>query len=266
MCGRYGLAVPGRLVELDIADALRGVARSADALHGASANDALLGDVLQAAPRWNITPSQQVHALAGDADGVRPARLQWGLIPSWARDPSIGQRLANARGETVRSKPSFRGAFAARRALVWADLYYEWQVIPGAKRKQPWCFRMRDDAPFALAALWECWSPRPAAESSAPEEEPLDTAAVYSMTLITTEPNALAATVHDRMPVIIAREDYATWLDTRTARDDVEALLKPCNENAMRAYRVSAWVNSPAHDDAQCIAPLEGSVDPELAL
>ncbi len=238
MCGRYGLAAPQRTAELSL-------------------DAALLSEVRDAAPRWNITPSQTVYAVAADAHGPRPARLRWGLVPVWAKEPSIGNRLANARGETVRSKPSFRHAFAARRAIVLADLYYEWQALAGARVKQPWCIRQRDDRPFALAALWEAWRSPPQADGRI--DDPLETC-----TLITTAANALTSSIHDRMPVIISERDYEAWLDMATPLDTVQALLAPVADDSLYAFRVSTWVNSPAHDDEGCIEPLAEKTERRL--
>lgn len=238
MCGRYGLSAPQRTAELSL-------------------DGALLADVRDASPRWNITPSQTLYAVAGDADGVRPARLRWGLVPFWAKEPSIGNRLANARAESVRTKPAFRRAFASRRALVLADLYYEWQVVEGARTKQPWCIRQHGDAPFALAALWESWQSPPLADGRV--DDPIETC-----TLITTRANALTAPIHDRMPVIIDEHAFDAWLDVRTPLDAVESLLAPPADHSLYAFRVSTWVNSPAHDDARCIEPLRVEHDPRL--
>ncbi len=215
-----------------------------------SLDESLLTDVREAAPRWNITPSQTVYAVVGDSDGVRPARLRWGLVPFWAKEPSIGNRLANARGESVRTKPAFRRAFASRRALVLADLYYEWQVLAGARAKQPWCIRQHNESPFALAALWESWQPPPLDDGRI--DDPIETC-----TLITTRANALTASIHDRMPVIITAHAYDAWLDTKTPLDHVESLLAPVADNSLYAFRVSTYVNSPAHDDVHCITPLD---------
>lgn len=226
MCGRYGLATPSRVTELPL-------------------DAALLAEVAAAHPRWNITPSQSVHAVLADATGVQSARAQWGLVPSWSKDPTIGQRMANARGESVRSKPSFRKPFASRRALVLADLFYEWQVLEGTSRKQPWCLRMLDDGPFALAALWDVWHP------------PTRNDPLVTCTLITTDANALMQPIHHRMPVIIPRDRYAAWLDVSTELDAVEAMLAPFDANAMRAHMVSTRVNRPGNDDAACAAPSE---------
>lgn len=242
MCGRYGLATPARLVEL--------------ALPPSTLDPDLLDKASQTAPRWNIAPSQHVWAIAADASGRRATTLRWGLIPFWAKDPTIGNRLANARGETARTKPSFRKAFSTRRAVVLADLYYEWQAIDGTRRKQPWCIRRPDVAPFALAALWERWTP--------PDAAPADTEAVIeTCTLITTQSAGVIASIHDRMPVILRASEIDAWLDLATAPDAVEALLAPPTTTTMQAYRVSTHVNAPAHDDAECITPLADARDDE---
>jgi len=230
MCGRYGLSAPQRTSELSL-------------------DASLLADVRAAAPRWNITPSQAVYAVAGDAEGIKPARLRWGLVPFWAKEPSIGHRLANARGETVRSKPAFRHAFASRRAIVLADLYYEWQVLPGTRIKQPWCIRQRGDRPFALAAVWDLW--QPPAQADGRVDDPIETCA-----LITTAANRQTVAIHDRMPVIVAERDVSLWLDVRTPLDAVESLITPWVDDSLYMFEVSTWVNSPAHDDARCVEPL----------
>lgn len=235
MCGRYGLANPARVATL---------AHSA-----ASLDAALLAPVAALEPRWNIAPSAVVPAVCSDHTGVRTAPLQWGLIPSWAKDAAIGVRLANARDDSVRHKPSFRRAFASRRALVFADLFYEWQAVPGAPRKQPWCIRRHDDAPFAFAALWERWT-------DSATEQSRDT-----FTLITTRPNAVLSPIHDRMPVMLAAADLDRWLDITAPLDDVEALLRPGDAAGLRAWTVSSRVNNPRLDDAACIEPLDAPRD-----
>lgn len=228
MCGRYGLSSPARVRELPL-----------DAV--------LLEELATVPPRWNITPSQSVLAIVSDRHGTRTERLRWGLIPSWANDANIGQRLANARGETVRTKPSFRKPFATQRALVLADLYYEWQVREKPQGKQPWCVRMQDNAPFALAALWDVWAP------PAPDD------AIATFTLITTPANQRTATIHDRMPVLLQSEQYASWLDIDQPLDTIEALVQTTNAPDLYAYPVSTYVNSPAHDDAKCAEPLNAT-------
>lgn len=187
-------------------------------------------------PRYNIAPTQSIPAI------VEPhqfKRLRWGLIPSWAKDLSIGSKLINARAETVSEKPSFRDAFKRRRCLIAADGYYEWKKQAG--KKQPFYFQLTDHQPFAFAGLWERWN--------SPEGEALETC-----TIITTEANELAATVHDRMPVILTQEQYDRWLDP--AFKDAQSLLHPYPSNAMQTYPVPLVVNSPAHDALDCITNL----------
>jgi putative SOS response-associated peptidase YedK len=166
------------------------------------------------------------------------------LIPSWADDPAIGARLINARAETVASKPSFRSAFRQRRCLIVADGFYEWQKLD--RRKQPHYIRLRDGSPFAFAGLWERWDHT--------GSEPIE-----SCTIITTEPNSLVAPLHNRMPVVLPRDDYAVWLDPEVQKADVlEPLLRPYAAKPMMAYPVSLRVNNPSHDSAECTEPLSG--------
>ena len=194
-------------------------------------------------PRYNIAPTQGVVAVLPDAGGGRTtAVLHWGLVPSWAKDPGIGSRMINARAETVASKPSFRTAFQRRRCLIVADGFYEWQKL--GKTKQPHYIAMQDGRPFAFAGLREHWV--------GPDGSVID-----SCTIITTEPNELMAPLHNRMPVILPADEYATWLDpSLEAADRLEPLLCPYPTDEMRAIPVSTHVNSPAHDDAQCVRPI----------
>jgi len=218
MCGRFTMASPGEAVaelfELPV--------------------------VPELAPRWNIAPTQAVAAVRADAAGGRElVGLHWGLIPSWAKERAIGARMINARAETVAEKPAFRAALRARRCLIVADGFYEWQKA-GA-RKQPWYIRMRDGRPFAFAGLWERWAAGP--------DEVLD-----SCTIVTTTPNGVVAPIHDRMPVILERGDYAAWLDPGQ-RDParLQPLLRPHPDVAMEAWPVGLRVNNPANDDASCL-------------
>jgi putative SOS response-associated peptidase YedK len=188
--------------------------------------------------RFNIAPTQPVAVVRQtSADSPRElAMLHWGLIPSWAKDPKMGARMINARAETVAEKPSFRAAFRRRRCLVLADGYYEWQST-GGRSKQPYYIRRRDDAPFAMAGLWEHW----------PKGDP----PIESCTVITTAANDLTRPIHDRMPVILNEADYARWLDPEL--EDAGALLMPQEEGTLRADCVSTHVNRPANDDPRCI-------------
>ncbi|MCA8996435.1 MAG: SOS response-associated peptidase [Planctomycetaceae bacterium] len=168
-------------------------------------------------PRNNICPTQQVLGIDLDRDGHRQSRLfQWGLIPSWAKDPRLGSKMINARGETVAEKPSFRAAFKRRRCLIPADGFYEWKAVPGQKKKQPYHIHFRDATLMAFAGLWEHWSSSDGSE-------------VESCTIITTEANSQMAFLHDRMPVILEPGDYALWLDPDSRPDELKRLLHPLN-------------------------------------
>jgi putative SOS response-associated peptidase YedK len=193
-------------------------------------------------PRYNIAPTQQVPIVRlGDSSKSKLITARWGLIPSWAKDAKIGNKLINARGETVAEKPSFRSAFRKRRCLVPADGFYEWKKLDGGK--QPHFIHLRDEEPFAFAGLWEHWT------------NPNDGEVIESCTIVTTEANSLMRTLHDRMPVILPAQDYERWLDPAT--QDVEALkalLRPYPSEDMTAYPVSTYVNNPRHEDAKCLA------------
>jgi len=192
------------------------------------------------APRYNIAPMQQVPIVRINAHGARElALVRWGLVPRWSKDPSIGARMINARGETVRDKPAFRTAYRRHRCLLPASGFYEWQAREGGK--QPMHIAMADGAPFAFAGVAERWL--------GPDGEPLDTCAI-----VTTEANALLAPVHERMPVIVAPADYARWLDP-TIPDPAD-LIAPHDPDAMRYAPVSARVNSVRNDDMSLIEPV----------
>ena len=169
-------------------------------------------------PRYNIAPTQNILAVRVNRErGEREAALmRWGLIPSWSKDPQGGPPMINARGETLAEKPSFRTAVRRRRCLIPADGFYEWQQSPESAargKKQPYYIHFRDDRPFAFAGLWEAWR----AKDSPPDDQPLE-----SCTIVTTAASTALASLHDRMPVILAPNDYQTWLDpaTRGPRGD----------------------------------------------
>ncbi len=202
--------------------------------------------VFEVAPftaRFNIAPTQSVPVIRLKPEQPQPRRelvwLRWGLVPGWAQDASIGSRLINARAETAASKPAFRTALRRRRCLVAADGFYEWR--PAVRTKQAYFLHFQDDRPFAFAGLWEAWE--------SPQHAVLETC-----TLLTTESNDLIRSIHDRMPVILPPETYASWLDP--AIEDPRPLLPllvPYPSDQMEAYPVSAFVNSPGHDSPQCI-------------
>ena len=203
-----------------------------------------LDDLPLLTPRYNIAPSQQVAAIRLNLDASKRecVVLRWGLIPSWAKDPKIGNQCINAKAETVAEKPAFRAAFKKRRCLVIADGFYEWQLQ--GKQKQPMWIGLRDRRPFAFAGLWEHWSPT--------DGEPIE-----SCTIITTQPNALMASIHNRMPVILDAKDYAAWLDPAFQHvDTLNTLLRPFPSEHMTAVPVSTLVNNPRHDAPQCLEPV----------
>ncbi|MEL6247817.1 MAG: SOS response-associated peptidase [Cyanobacteria bacterium J06648_16] len=199
-------------------------------------------------PRYNIAPSQPILAVAA-SKGTRQLRaFQWGLVPSWSKDPTIGNRMINARAETVAEKPSFRAAFKRRRCLIVADGFYEWKKIDGQKTKQPFYIHLQDHAPFGFAGLWEHW-------------EGGDGSYLETCTILTTAPNALMEPIHNRMPVIVHPDDYNTWLDPERGefkqdRGLLESLLRPYEAERMEAYPVSTEVNSPRNESPDCLEPL----------
>lgn len=197
-------------------------------------------------PRYNIAPTQPVAVVPNDGFN-RLDYFTWGLIPSWAKDPGIGSRMINARAETLAEKPSFRNAFKRRRCLILADGFYEWQVIPGHKSKQPMYITLEDHRPFAFGGLWEIWKSPDGSE-------------IYSCTIITTEPNPLMATIHNRMPLILPPETYTQWLNPNEQRPEaLQSLLQPYPASQMAAYPVSSLVNSPANDTPELVEPLRGA-------
>jgi putative SOS response-associated peptidase YedK len=194
-------------------------------------------------PHYNIAPSQPVLSLMSDGKENRAGFLRWGLIPSWAKDEAIGSRMINARAETLAEKPSFKRALQKRRCLVIADGFYEWKAE--GKKKTPMFIALKSREPFGFAGLWETWK--------APSGE-----AIHSCTIITTAPNAMMASIHNRMPVILSREAETAWLD-RTLDDPQKLLplLVPYSDTEMTAYEVSLLVNSPRNDVPTCIEPVQ---------
>ena len=174
--------------------------------------------------------------------------MRWGLVPSWAKDPSIGYKTINARAETVANTPSFREPFKSQRCLIPADGFYEWQR--NGKTKQPYCFEVNDSELFAFAGLWDSWT-NPHGEL------------IESCTVLTTTPNSLLADIHDRMPVILSPDDYDLWLDPAfNDTASVSGMLRPLDSNLMRRYPVSTRVNHVVNDDADCAKPLEREPSP----
>jgi len=193
-------------------------------------------------PRYNIAPTQPVSAIAQTNQDREYRIFQWGLIPSWAKDPAIGNRMINARAETAAEKPSFRTAFKRRRCLVIADGFYEWKRE--GKQKQPYYIQMADQSLFGMAGLWEVW-------------ESGDGSYIESCTILTTEPNALMQPIHNRMPVILSPQDYDHWLDpSQQRREALQPLLCAYDADAMQARPVSKTVNNPRNESPECIEPV----------
>ncbi len=222
MCGRYLLHADPKLIERAFGAEFSQIPR-------------------ELVPRWNIVPTQRVPIVRqGEGRGRELATVRWGLIPAWAKDPAIGNRMINARAEGITDKPAFRSAFRARRCIVPASGFYEWQR-QGRGPKQPYLIRRRDGLPIGFAGLWESWEDRATGE------------VVETCTIITCEPNALMAELHDRMPVILDPADYDRWLDPSVP--GAEELLRPCPAEWLEAVPVSTRVNSPRNDDESIIQP-----------
>ncbi|NJM05556.1 SOS response-associated peptidase [Candidatus Gracilibacteria bacterium] len=200
-----------------------------------------LADVPQLTPRYNIAPTQEVPVVRLRDEQHRLDMMRWGLIPSWAKDRSVGARMINARAETLAEKPSFRTAFRQRRCLVPADGFYEW--LTQGKSKQPYHIHLADSPVFGLAGLWEFWR--------SPQGEP-----VLSCTIITTAANELMQPLHDRMPVIIPAAHYTAWLDPQQPLEVLSDLLQPYSAEQMRAYAVSPFVSNANNEGEACIASL----------
>jgi putative SOS response-associated peptidase YedK len=189
-------------------------------------------------PRYNIAPSQISPVIAFQSERKMMA-AKWGLVPFWAKDPAIGNKLINARAETLAEKPSFKNALAKRRCLIPADGFYEWQK-KNKGPSQPYYVRLNGGGLFAFAGLWELWKN--------PEGGMLQT-----FTIITTEPNELIKTIHHRMAVILKPEDEGAWIDPENSVNDVLRLLKPYPAEGMEAYMVSRAINSPSTDNEALI-------------
>ncbi len=222
MCGRFTLTVN----KAELQEALPGV------------------EIPQnVAPRYNIAPTQPVAVVPNTSENKLDFFV-WGLIPSWAKDPEIGNRLINARAETLAEKPSFRTALRRRRCLIPASGFYEWKASPDGKSKIPMYIHMKSGHPFAFAGLWEVWNSK-------------DGSTIYSCTIITGQPNSLIQGIHNRMPVILKPEDYPKWLDPAEKRpEDLAPLLVPYPAAEMEAFPVSRLVNSPENDLPDCIRPI----------
>lgn len=229
MCGRFTLRTPTKTL--------------------ASLFDGLRFPELR--PRYNIAPTQDVVCVRQSAEGNNEAAmLRWGLVPFWSKDIKIGAKMINARSETVATKPAFRAAFKSRRCLVLADGFYEWKKV--GKEKQPYYITGADEGPFCMAGLWESWREKQTVGDN-------QSVPVESCTVLTTAANSVMESLHDRMPVILPKEQYEFWLDVEfKGRERLEGLLVPCPEDQLQVRPVSKLVNKVANDDPECIAPSQG--------
>ncbi len=199
-------------------------------------------------PRHNIAPTQPVPIVILDGGKRRFMLVRWGLVPSWAKEMPQSL-LINARAETIAEKPSFRGAFRHRRALMPADGFYEWKA-EGKGQKQPYVIRRVDRAPFAMAALWDNWMPADGSE-------------IDSCAVVTCEANETLNPIHHRMPVILDEKDWEKWLDPATPPKELQALMRPAPAGLLDAQPVSTRINRVANDDASLLDPASVSAEPE---
>jgi len=224
MCGRFSLELPAATI----------------------AEYFLVHNLGEVTPRFNIAPTQEVLCIFRDVEQPEQneaGSFHWGLVPHWAKDTKIAAKLINARGETLREKPSFRGAFKYRRCLIPVSGFYEWQRLEN--RKQPFFIRpAEDNVPFAFAGLWEQWT------------DPESGSELWSCTIVTTDANRFMQSLHHRMPVILARTDFDAWLDLANQDSKhLQHLLKPCPDDWMTAYPVSTYVNRNDNEGPRCIEP-----------
>jgi putative SOS response-associated peptidase YedK len=194
-------------------------------------------------PRYNIAPSQTVPVIVRNGDHNEAKLMKWGLVPSWLSDPTIGNRLINARAETLLEKPSFRNLVSQRRCLIPADGFYEWRRE--GNRKVPVGIHLKKKQPFVFAGLWDSW------------RNPQEGDVLKTFTIITTDPNALVRRIHNRMPVIFDEAMGRQWLEQRFGRStSLAAVLRPWPSEYMEAHDVSTLVNALENDSPECIKPL----------
>lgn len=234
MCGRYSLTLPPEAVR----DFFNYVERP------------------NFPPRFNIAPTQPVGVIHAETDAEGTCRrhfrlMRWGFLPAFVKDPKTYPLVFNIRSETLREKPSFRAAMKRRRCIFPADAFYEWQRLgPRKGESRPWLLKRRDDAPLALAGLWESWM--------GPDGEEIDTAAI-----ITTAANGMTAPLHPRLPAIIESCDLALWLEGDEASlDDAFALLRPAAENVLTFFEIGPGINKADHDSPEVQRPAETPAEP----
>lgn len=202
-----------------------------------------------AEPSWNVAPSEAIFVVRESGGLRRLDTLRWGLVPFWAKDPSVGNKMINARVEHLATKTAYQRAFKKRRCIIPADGFFEWKKVPGQKAKQPFYIRRDDGEPLAFAGLWEFWRP--------PDRPDDDDAIIRSCTIITGRPNEKVAAIHNRMPVMLPPGAWDTWLDPTF--DDMDALgrlLVPVPSSLLRVHPVSTEVNSVKSNRPELIAPV----------
>jgi putative SOS response-associated peptidase YedK len=213
-------------------------------------------------PDYNVAPTKKIYAVV-----ERPARedqpqarelrvVRWGLVPSWAKEASVGSRMINARAETVAVKPAFRRAFARRRCILPADGYYEWQAIAedGKKRKQPYFIYRTDGGSLAFAGIYELWR-----DDALPSDH--ERAWLWTAAIITTQATDDVGEIHDRMPMVITREHWADWLDPDNSEpSQLQAAMLPAMAGGLTSHPVSMAVNTVRNNGPELIEPL-GSID-----
>jgi putative SOS response-associated peptidase YedK len=216
----------------------------------------LYGNLSDFAPRYNIAPSQDVPVIVRNEGRNELKPMRWGLVPSWAQDPSMGQRMINARAETLLERPSFKQLVSTRRCLVPADGFYEWRR--DGNRKVPMWIYLKSRKPFAFPGLWDCWVDRDTGSE------------LYTFTIITTRANGLVRGIHARMPVIYDAAMGRQWLETSfgTRAMALDLVLQPLPSERMAAHEVSTLVSSPENDSAACVQPVSPNqaVKPQLSL
>ena len=215
--------------------------------------------VADAPTNTNTAPGTGVTVVRSDQEGRRLDRFRWGLVPSWADDPAIGNRMINARSETARTKPSFRRAAASRRCIVPADGFYEWFRVPGGRARQPYLIHRPDGEPYAFAGLWEQWRPR--ATEDGPPVDPDEV--LRTVTVLTTSANDTMRPIHDRMPVVLAPSAWGEWLAPEPlASGRFEELCVPAPDALTVLRAVSTEVNDARHKGDHLldpVVPLDGA-------
>ena len=240
MCGRFVSATPPDQIARYF-DAVDDTGEGA----GEDSGDDTGADSFAA--NYNVAPTTDIFTIRSDGQVRRLERLHWGLVPFWAKDPSVGNRMINARAESIAEKSAYKRAFGKRRCIIPADGFYEWTAVPGQKKKQPVYIQRIDGEPLAFAGLWEVWRNK---------DDPDDR--LESCTIITGAPNDKIAEIHDRMPVILPPSAWATWLDPSI--DDLDLLgefLVPAPSSLLTIHPVGFGVNNVRNNDEHLVDPVD---------